>query len=172
MPATSFQPQSIGKRQLNFRKGAFSSTIDAEVSAKDGETPRAGRVAHIDANGELVEGLVAGALPVYIFTDFEDPVTSRPEVGMMAGGQFTVFRHVSAAEFASTEFDGALSGAAIGTALTSSSASGDAAEDQGKLRAAGAGEPVVGYLTALPYKGAEGHQLVDFLPAYIAGTFA
>lgn len=171
MPAQSFQPQSIGRRQLNFRKGGFQSTVDVIVSAATGETPRAGRIGHLNDAGELVEGLIAAKLPVYIFTDFEDPVTQRSETGMMAGGRFTAFRHVSAAEFSSTEFNG-LTSEAIDAPLTSADASGDAADDSGKIRLRAGSEPIVGYLTRNSYKGAEGHDMIDFVPAYIPGTFA
>lgn len=173
MPAQSYAPQSIGTRQLNIRKGSFDS-IDATLSADTGETIYAGRVAYKKANGTLGLGLVTGALPIFMFTDSTDPVAAR-STGMMPGGKLKGFRHNAPVELSTTEFVG-LTSAAIDTPLTAvtqpTADSAILAASKGKLRAATTGEPVVGYLTKASYKGAEGQTLIDFVPAYVAGTVA
>ncbi len=168
MPALSFLPQSIGRAQLNIRKGDFNS-IDVTAAA-NGDIV-AGRVCHVGTDGKLVQGLAAGKLPCFAFTGTTDNVSARPEVGMMPGGKIKAFRHNAPVELATTEFVG-LTTETEGTALTSANATGDSAGNSGKLRVATGNEPVVAYLTKKAYKGAEGQTLVDFIPAYKAGVFA
>jgi len=176
MPGTSFQPQSIKTQQLNIRKGPFDSVsideLPAATPANDDEKIHSGMVVHVDDNREVVRGLVDGKLPAYAFTDADDPVHARPEVGMMAGNRIKAFRHNAPVELSTTQFTSAITDATpIGTPLTSANAGGDAAADSGKLRPRAASEPIVGYLTRPVYKGSEGHDIIDFTPAYVAGTY-
>ena len=170
MPAQSYQPQSIGRRQLNIRKGEFTA-IDVTASADPAAPPLAGRVCHITAAGVMKLGLAAGKLPVFAFTGADENVSSRPEAGMMPGGKIKAFRHNAPVELGTTEFVG-LTTEAEGTALTSANAGADAALDSGKLRVAAATEPVVAYLTKKSYKSSEGQTMIDFIPAYEKGVYA
>jgi hypothetical protein len=169
MPAQSFQPQSIGKRQLNIRKGEFTA-IDVTAAADPAAPPLAGRVCHVGTAG-LKLGYVPGKLPCFAFTGADELVSARPDPGMMPGGKIKAFRHNAPVELATTEFIG-LTTEAEGTALTSADAAADGAANSGKLRVATATEPVVAYLTRKSYKSSEGQTMIDFIPAYVKGVYA
>lgn len=160
---SSYAAQSVGQNQLNIVKGPFDS-IDVSEPVAAGATIVAGSVAHLAA-GELNPGLVAGAMPIYMFTGSDDFVASRTD-GQMGGGVLKGFRHTAPVELATTEYVGTL---APGDALT---AGANGAVDEGKLRAQAAGEPIVGHVTKAPYKNHEGHMVIHFLPAWEDGVYA
>jgi len=186
MPATSFQPQSIGTNQLNILAGPFDErSVRKNLQEATAESIIAGRICHEDTDGKAVLGLEGIAapvsLPLYAFNNAKEPNTRRDNLdgsgdvtqGMMAGGSHSFFRHNANNELATTEFEG-LTSDPVGTPLTAyndfAASDGDATLN-GKFRARAASEPVVGYLTRKSYKQADGQTVIAFTPAWIPGTY-
>jgi hypothetical protein len=104
--AGTFEPAQMFDHELNPLKGWPSPyAVDFEAEYADGVTGvYAGMGCSLDANGNLVKGMSAGAMCIFIFQNRSD-FDVLSDVGNIAGGVGSGLVACGAYELQSTEFD-------------------------------------------------------------------